>query len=312
MKRECAVVKDLLVLYEDDVLSPKSREMVEEHIRTCGECRKAYEKAFAPVSGVQEILADAKESPENSGKDQEEMAVKAISRFRRKLTFDHIIAGGIMFIVLILVMNLAGHFTANGEGIGDIFTSLPAEEIDVKEIYRLKNGEIYLAVSSEKGFHLSYVPVLKSPGRDQDTDEAYYHMSFTKAYGWLAKLQKSNGVREAAYIFPAEAEVKGYLDEDSVYQWSCGEISCVGPLKKDKKVLWKRGEEVPEAPPEIEEKAIAAYIRDGDLKKAWEEMEMNEGFSNMSIYDIYEKYYQDEESYTDALRSQAACEVYEK
>lgn len=44
MKRECAVVQDLLVLYEDDVLLPESRRMVEEHIKVCAECRKVYEK----------------------------------------------------------------------------------------------------------------------------------------------------------------------------------------------------------------------------------------------------------------------------
>ena len=35
MKQECAVVQDLMVLYEDDVLRDESRKIVQEHIRTC-------------------------------------------------------------------------------------------------------------------------------------------------------------------------------------------------------------------------------------------------------------------------------------
>ena len=36
-KRECAIVQDLLVLYEDGVLQEESMQMIEEHIRGCEE-----------------------------------------------------------------------------------------------------------------------------------------------------------------------------------------------------------------------------------------------------------------------------------
>ena len=36
-KKICAVVQDLLVLYEDDVLKEESKKMVEEHISNCEE-----------------------------------------------------------------------------------------------------------------------------------------------------------------------------------------------------------------------------------------------------------------------------------
>ena len=32
MKKECAIVQDMLVLYEDDCLQEESRKMVEDHI----------------------------------------------------------------------------------------------------------------------------------------------------------------------------------------------------------------------------------------------------------------------------------------
>ena len=310
MKQECAVVQDLMVLYEDDVLRDESRKIVQEHIRTCEECRKIYERASAPVSGIQDALPDIRESLGRSEKDREDMAVKAVSRFRRKLTFNHIIIGGLLFIAFILITNLAGYLVT--DGIGSIFTGMPAKEIEVKEIYRLKNGEIYLAVSSQKSFQLSHIPVLESAERHQDTDGAYYHLSFTKAYGWLAKLRDLAGVQEAAYIFPTETGVKDYLKQEEEYRWSCNEIACVGPLKQDKKVLWKKGEEVSEAPPEIEEKAIAAYVQNGDFQKAREEMERNKELGGIDIYKVYEKYYPDGASSVRDWWQETACEVYEK
>lgn len=42
IKISCEVVKDLLPLYVDDVLSDDSRELVEEHLKTCEECSSLY------------------------------------------------------------------------------------------------------------------------------------------------------------------------------------------------------------------------------------------------------------------------------
>ena len=39
----CNIIKDLLPLYHDDVISEESRELVEEHLKTCLECRNMLE-----------------------------------------------------------------------------------------------------------------------------------------------------------------------------------------------------------------------------------------------------------------------------
>ncbi len=44
MKHDCEVIRDLLPLYQDDVCSPKSREMVEEHLKECEACKKELEE----------------------------------------------------------------------------------------------------------------------------------------------------------------------------------------------------------------------------------------------------------------------------
>lgn len=44
MKNECDIVKDLLFSYNDGVLSTTSKELVENHLKTCESCRKALEE----------------------------------------------------------------------------------------------------------------------------------------------------------------------------------------------------------------------------------------------------------------------------
>lgn len=316
MKRECAVVQDLLMLYEDDVLRKESREMIEEHIKTCEECRKVYEKASLPIPDIQDALPDVKEPVEKSEKEWEEMAVKAVLKFRRKLTFNHMIIAGLVFIAFFLTENLFQDFTADGNGIRSIFTSMPAEDVKVKEMYRLKNGDIYMAFSSEKGFHIGEIPALEGPEYPlQDTDEAYYRVGFKKAWGWMDRLKGRLRVEEAAYVFPIENDIHEWWDEET-YQWTCDEISYFGAFKNDKTVLWKEGQKVQEAPPEIEKTAIAAYVRDGYFQRAEEELDASGLSGEQSIYEIHDEYYPDVGAsfyslfYPSTRPEHCACEVY--
>ena len=49
MKYECDIVKDLMPLYIDDVLSENSKIFVKDHIDSCETCRKYYEKLSSEV-----------------------------------------------------------------------------------------------------------------------------------------------------------------------------------------------------------------------------------------------------------------------
>ena len=49
MKYECDIVKDLMPLYIDDLLSENSKKFIEDHINTCESCKKYYEKLSKEV-----------------------------------------------------------------------------------------------------------------------------------------------------------------------------------------------------------------------------------------------------------------------
>lgn len=42
MKISCSIVRDLITLYTDDVLSNQSKLAVQKHLKNCEECRKYY------------------------------------------------------------------------------------------------------------------------------------------------------------------------------------------------------------------------------------------------------------------------------
>lgn len=50
MKTPCSVIRDLLPLYQDGVCSPESRQLVEEHMEECPQCRVEWERMSAPLA----------------------------------------------------------------------------------------------------------------------------------------------------------------------------------------------------------------------------------------------------------------------
>lgn len=54
---KCNVIKDLLPLYADEICSEDSREMVEEHLSTCGDCKQELED-YRYNTGLPEVPTD--------------------------------------------------------------------------------------------------------------------------------------------------------------------------------------------------------------------------------------------------------------
>ena len=47
---KCKIICDLLPMYIDEVCSDETKEVVEEHLKTCSECRREYEQMKAEIS----------------------------------------------------------------------------------------------------------------------------------------------------------------------------------------------------------------------------------------------------------------------
>lgn len=96
MKMDCEIVRDLLPLYADNACSGKSRDMVEEHLMECPDCRDLMDKLRE--TEIEEDLQSERESVIQYG----------IRRFRRRTAAVGSAVSGVLLvpILLCLVANL--------------------------------------------------------------------------------------------------------------------------------------------------------------------------------------------------------------
>ncbi len=102
MKYECSLVKDVVSLYMDDVLSEKSRESIDEHLSLCSGCRKFYDEYRSD---------DAEAEPEND--------IKTFVAFSKKITdfrkIQLVLFGLVAGVFLVMTRPWFGY-----EGVNDI------------------------------------------------------------------------------------------------------------------------------------------------------------------------------------------------
>lgn len=99
-KYSCNVIKDLLPLYQDEICSTESRQMVEEHLAECGACRL-----------VAKQLENNNVESKLMGEKQGVLKQHAMAEKKRTTTIGMITAGILMIPTIVcLICNLAvGH-----------------------------------------------------------------------------------------------------------------------------------------------------------------------------------------------------------
>lgn len=280
MKKECAIVQDLLVLYEDDVLREQSKQMVEEHIRGCEECMQVYENAKKELPVIEPVT-------ESSEAKQEDAAVRMMKKLEKKITYR---TGGILAavaaavcIVIIIVNSICDRLTDGWGGIAAVISTISTENFHVAELYQLKNGDIYCTLESDKGICIQQIAdwVIPTGEQYESTEDAVKELRF-KYEPWNLNAIRTNQVRMILTM-----ERQGTVEESGKkITQRCSEISICGKTKKDKLTIWETGQKVKAAPESIEEEAIHAYVQEGMLVKAIEECDQ-------MGWDEYEKIFGD-------------------
>lgn len=247
-KIPCAVIQDLMALYEDDVISEESRKLVEDHINECDECRILYEKTQAP-------LPDITTDEDDSTKAVNERAVRSIKNLKQKLAFRHIIIPG-----LILIAVLVAYYIWS-ECLSPYIYSVPSDDIRVTELYELKNGDIYCTLKADKSFTEFLYDSLRVPlGKESvDYSEGWYELHFGYPRPFDKLTHKYNTI---SFIFPRED--KSPPCYAAQYTHSCASIYYKGRSDDDRLTIWKEGQNVEPAPGEIEQKAREA-LQDNEI-----------------------------------------------
>lgn len=274
MKKDCAVVQDLLVLYEDDVLKDESKEMVEEHLRGCEKCMQVYEESGRELPVIEKV-------PEASEEEQEEAAVWAMKKLTKRITYKTVLIFASIVAILCIawaVTDSLGYQLVDGYGgIVEMIYTIPTENIRVTEMYQLKNGDIYCTIESDKEVGVEQIAdwIIPEGKGGESTDEASKEIRFREAAFWESNVFRRKRI---SIIFNLERQGTAQGSDKRITQ-SCAEIRVCGKTNEDALVIWKRGQKLEEASESMEKEAIRLYAQEGLLTKAIKECD-NMGWDN--------------------------------
>ena len=74
MRNECNIIRDILPLYAEDMVSDDTVSFVEEHLQTCAECSAMYERI--KEGGI--VMT-------NENKSMEQEIVNTLKKLRKKV-----------------------------------------------------------------------------------------------------------------------------------------------------------------------------------------------------------------------------------
>ena len=101
MKYDCAVIKDLLPLYADNAVSPRTREIIEEHLRGCESCS--------------DFLATIRKSSRRKATESlppESQAMRNIAKMMRRRRIRTVaVIVSIIALAIVLWMILGNHYS---------------------------------------------------------------------------------------------------------------------------------------------------------------------------------------------------------
>lgn len=110
MKQLCNIIKDLLILYEDDMCSKESKEMVETHLKDCKECYAYFQK----LQCTNEIMTDEIEEIKEQLHIEETVMKSGFKKIRKRWRLSVI---AIFMLLPAIGLGILGYHEVNGNGI---------------------------------------------------------------------------------------------------------------------------------------------------------------------------------------------------
>jgi len=111
----CKIIADLLPLYHDEVVSEESRELVEEHLETCAECKKMLEDIHENVK------------TKNVSELEQPMAIsfKIVKKRLRRKTIINIAVSIICAVLVVSALTYGVFFYETPVSYSDAIQSIP-------------------------------------------------------------------------------------------------------------------------------------------------------------------------------------------
>lgn len=264
MKKECAIVQDLLALYEDDCLQEESRKMVEDHIAECQECRWVYEAC----EKMQDIQVQAQTE---SDLQIQKSASQIMKKIKRRTTLKAVI--GIVLIVAVIIGGhvFCNHITDSEWGYSEMLYGIASDDVEVAQLYQLAGGDIYCVLKSSKSIGIQSMTGRQDPSElsDQNEEQTLEYRMRGRTFWETVSVPE---IKQSTIIFPVRLEG---ISEETKQEYTCyaKQVAFYGKTMSDKKVIWNEGQDIAKAPDEIEYRAIRAYLENGNVEKAYAECE---------------------------------------
>ena len=242
MKKECAIVQDLLALYEDDCLQEESRKMVEDHIAECQECRWVYEAC----EKMQDIQVQAQTE---SDLQIQKSASQIMKKIKRRTTLKAVI--GIVLIVAVIIGGhvFCNHITDSEWGYSEMLYGIASDDVEVAQLYQLAGGDIYCVLKSSKSIGIQSMTGLQDPSElsDQNEEQTLEYRMRGRTFWETVSVPE---IKQSTIIFPVRLEG---ISEETKQEYTCyaKQVAFYGKTMSDKKVIWNEGQDIAKAPDEI-------------------------------------------------------------
>lgn len=133
MNVPCKVIKDLLPLYLDKVCSEESRNIVEEHLKECPDCRKFHDELIAADS----IQID----PDAAGCERQKAA--SFKSVKNKIFRKQLIVSAIVVIAILIAGFIVRGILKNTIETVEYNDNLSAAMVDGSLVGRLQSSRLY-------------------------------------------------------------------------------------------------------------------------------------------------------------------------
>lgn len=211
MKIDCDIVRDLLPLYTEQLVSEKSRMAIEEHLEECEQCRKACQEMRTPPPQVRYDREPAESFRKYIKKEKAKSSIKSA-----------VITAAIVLLVIIVRLAMAGGaiaYLAWDSAKAEIFEDTDVSHYawymgeNAKEEYNVKwdmDESIFPGEITEDMHVLDYKMVYYNPWDAQylsylvvEYDEEAYHAEAERLKDYASTEYRGN--------YGAEGFLEGYL-----------------------------------------------------------------------------------------------------
>lgn len=203
MKNECSVVRDILPLYLENMVSEETAESIKEHLENCPDCAAEFE-AMKSGKTVEKIGEEVQS-------DFEAEVLKSIKNIRKKFRKKVLRVGGIIAAILAAIL-IAGSVLLH------LFPIYRIAEISLNDYYSKDQMKmaLYIGSASDREEVISVLLLANKAFNDVRHTRAENE----EAYGLLARYATPTDSYEGAAFNEHSLELwSAHLDENEGWIW---------------------------------------------------------------------------------------------